>query len=241
MRSEDTLMHSWNLTVTKKRYKIPCRFPKPHLPPVNQKRPYRTWNFYASRADTYKKDGGCFSFYSKSAYYVRRSLSVVAPLFVILILPELWKNRNANSTEIECTTFYSLRLIYATRMTLFAITDLLLITLFTISTAFTAQITLWEMMIHFFLPFNMSCCICFTSFYKSKYVSETCSILLCAVWTSLWILVILNDAVYNTISAPLWFFMILLSFLGAGWSISRGQTKPLEFHLINNGGKTIWN
>lgn len=178
---------------------------------------------------------------SESTYHVRRSLGVAAPLFVILFLPELWKNRNANATEIECTTYFSLRLIYSARLTLFAVTDLLLITLFVISTAFTAQLTLWEILIQFFLPFNVSCCICFGSFYKSKYVSEACSILLCAVWTALWILVILNDAVYNTISAPLWAFMTALSFWGTGYSICRGQTKLQEFHQVYNGGKTIWN
>ena len=42
---------------------------------------------------------------AQSDFYVRRSLGVAAPLFVILILPELWKNSGNDAMEVEGTTF----------------------------------------------------------------------------------------------------------------------------------------
>mgnify|MGYP006990195710 CR=1 FL=1 len=49
----------------------------------------------------------------------QRILGVVASLFIILIIPELWKNQTYQSMEIEATSYYSLRQIYAARMSLF--------------------------------------------------------------------------------------------------------------------------
>ena len=49
----------------------------------------------------------------------QRILGVVASLFIILIIPELWKNQTYQSMEIEATSYYSLRQIYAARMLLY--------------------------------------------------------------------------------------------------------------------------
>ena len=40
-----------------------------------------------------------------SQAYVQRSLGVAAPLFVLLALPELWKNRSCNAMEVEGAAF----------------------------------------------------------------------------------------------------------------------------------------
>lgn len=34
-------------------------------------------------------------------YYVERSMGVLAPVFVILLIPEFWKNRSSGSEEVE--------------------------------------------------------------------------------------------------------------------------------------------
>lgn len=56
--------------------------------------------------------------YTDSNYYTQRCIGIAAPLFVIMLVPEIWKNRNANAMEIECTSYYSLRQMYAARMML---------------------------------------------------------------------------------------------------------------------------
>ena len=77
--------------------------------------------------------------------YAQRTLGAGASLFVILVIPELWKNRRTSSMEIEGTSFYSLRQIYSARILLLGMADLLLLTLFYIAaiwdvTAFSGDV-----------------------------------------------------------------------------------------------------
>ena len=102
-----------------------------------------------------------FLCHMETDYLIRRALGLAGPLFVILILPELWKNRNFDSMEVECTTYYTIRSIYAARLTLFAVVDILLLSAFFAVASVFAKITVWEMLIQFLLPFNVTCCICF--------------------------------------------------------------------------------
>ena len=48
-----------------------------------------------------------------SGPHMQRAMGILVPLFSLLIMPELWKDRMANTVEIECTTLYSLRQAYA--------------------------------------------------------------------------------------------------------------------------------
>lgn len=164
-----------------------------------------------------------FLHFTVSDFLIRRTLGTVASLFVILILPELWKNHSNNAMEVECTTLYSLRQIYAARLTLFAGVDILLLTLFFVSTSFVARLTLLEMLIQFLLPFNVTCCICFRCLYSKIINTEALSILLCVFWIGLWTLIILNDAVYYKISVPMWAGLLAASFLYMGYTLCRGQ------------------
>lgn len=155
---------------------------------------------------------------SESNFYIQRSMGILAPLFVILIVPELWKNKMHDSSEIECTAYYSLRQVYAARMILFAIVDLLLLSLFFIVVSFTVQITIEAILIQFFIPFNVTCCICFRSLYSQKTGREYFSLLLCMVWIAVWVQIVLNDKIYTAISVPAWGCMIVLSVLYLGYS-----------------------
>ena len=48
-------------------------------------------------------------FLSDSSIYTRRCMGILAPSFVILILPELWKNRSNGAMEVEGATFFSIK------------------------------------------------------------------------------------------------------------------------------------
>ena len=162
---------------------------------------------------------------SDSPAFTRRSLGVAAPLFVILLLPELWKNRSSDAMEVEGTTYYTIRQVYAARLALFAGVDLLLLTAFFLGASYFARITVWELLIQFVLPFNVGCCICFQSLYCGRSGSEAFSILLCSVWTGLWVLVVLSEPIYNAISVPVWIGLLTASFAFLGYSIRRGQRR----------------
>ena len=145
-----------------------------------------------------------FLCHMETDYLIRRALGLAGPLFVILILPELWKNRNFDAMEVECTTYYTIRSIYAARLTLFAGVDLLLLSAFFAVASVFAKITVWEMLIQFVLPFNVTCCICFRTLYAKRIRSEALAMLLCILWTGIWAILIMSNAIYSVISVPMW-------------------------------------
>ena len=127
--------------------------------------------------------------------------------------------------EVECTTLYTLRSIYAARLTIFAGVDLVLLSAFFAGASVLTRVTVWEMLIQFLLPFNVTCVICLVTLYSRKIRSQTLSMVLCLTWAALWLLVVKNDMLYNAISAPVWASALAASFLCLGGVLLRGQRK----------------
>lgn len=163
--------------------------------------------------------------YSGSDFYIHRSMWIMAPLFVVLIMPELWKNRQANAMEVECTAYYSLRQVYAARLVLFAMVDLVLLSVFCLAAVYTTGMTMQELVVQFFLPCNVTCCICFHTLYSKMIHSEIFTLLLCVIWSLVWALIVWNESVYNAISVPVWNVLLIMSILYLGYCIHRGQRK----------------
>ena len=210
--------------------------------------PLSHWEFLSLQSRYIKKrwwvlQGGLLTallillYLSESDFSIQRSLGVAAPAFVLLALPELWKNRSSSAMEVEGSTFYTLRQIYAARLTLFAGVDLTLLSLFFLGASYTGRITLWELMIQFLLPCNVTCCICFFCLYSAKHSSEGFSMLLSGIWTAAWELLLLNDSVYLTISSPLWCLLLALSIVFLGFSIWQGQRTWNRIWEV----KPLWN
>lgn len=154
---------------------------------------------------------------------VRRTLGLAGPLFVILIYPEIWKNRSIDALEVECTTFYTLRSIYAARLTLFAGVDVAMLSVFYAGASLLTRLTLWQMLTQFLLPFNVTCCICFETLYSKRVHSQTLSLFLCILWAGVWSLLVLNNAVFRAISVPAWVALLTASVLFLGYTLYRGQ------------------
>lgn len=166
---------------------------------------------------------------------IRRCLGTAAPLFAVLILPELWKNRSNEATEIESTTLFTIRQIYAARLTMFAGMDVLLMSLFFLSAP--SGITAMDLAVQFLLPFCVSCCICLHCLYNCRSGSEVLPLFLCFVWAGIWLLIILDDRVFNRISALGWGVVQAASILFMGYCILHGQ-KNLQKQWE---AKQIWN
>lgn len=175
--------------------------------------------------------------YLGSSYYIQRSIGIAAPLFALLIIPELWKNRNADAMEVEGTTLYSIRQVYAARMILFAFVDLALLSLFFIAASYIDRLEIGELVIQYLVPFNVACCICFHMLYSKRADSQIVALLLCIVWTVVWIQIALNEAIYEAISVPIWIALLFLSFFYIGYSIRKGQKQFTK----NWEAKPLWN
>lgn len=150
-------------------------------------------------------------------------ICAVAPLFVILALPELNKSRRYETMETECAAFFSLRQICAARLTLFAGMDFLLLSLFFLGASTMANIPFWELLVNFMLPLIVSCCICFRCLYAVGRNSETLSIFLCALFTVVWEQVISVEKIYYAISRPMWIAMFALSLSYLIYCVCQGQ------------------
>ncbi len=142
---------------------------------------------------------------------LKRSMGVAASLFVILIIPELWKNRVCGSMEIEAATYYSLRQIYAARMTLFGITDIFLLTLFCGMASVWLGLELSQLVIHFLFPLCVTACICFGILCSRYCFSETMAVVLCLLWSGGWMMIVVNDKIYEKITMPIWFLFLGLA------------------------------
>lgn len=172
---------------------------------------------------------------AETDYAIRRCLGLAGPLLAVLVLPELWKNRSCDALEVEYSTLYTLRSIYAARLVLFAGVDLVLLSLFFAGASVLTRVTVWEMLFQFLLPFNITCVICLATLYSRSVKSETLSMILCLLWAGVWLFVMETDAIYNAISAPLWVLALTGSFCALGDTVLRGQRK------LNLEAKPIWN
>lgn len=153
--------------------------------------------------------------------YIGKTLGVGAVLFVILLIPELWKNRSSNSMEIETAAYYSLRQIYSARMLLFGIGDVILLSAFAGASSVTLNIHVSEFIIMFLLPMSITACICFSVLCGRHMMSERSVIFICVSWSAVWLLVILNDNIYGMIAMPVWYALFIAAILYLGISIYR--------------------
>lgn len=153
--------------------------------------------------------------------YIQRGMGVVATLFVILVIPELWKNRSCSCMEIEAASYYSLKQVYAARMLLFGITDLFLVALFLGMASTRLHFELLELMIHFLFPLCVTACICFGILCSRYFFSETVAIILCILWSTVWLFIVLNESIYPVIAVPVWFGLLGVAILFLIFTIYR--------------------
>ena len=153
--------------------------------------------------------------------YLKRSMGVVATLFVILIIPELWKNRSCECMEIEAASYYSLKQVYATRMLLFGITDIFFITVFLGVASAGLHYELSELVVQFLFPLCVTACICFGILCSKHAFSETVAIVLCVIWSAVWLFIVLNENVYIMVTVPIWSALLGVTILFIAFAIYR--------------------
>lgn len=169
--------------------------------------------------------------------YAQRVMGAGASLFVTLVIPELWKNRRASSMEVEGASFYSLRQIYSARMLLFAMADLVMLTLFYLAVSWTAQVTLEMFIINFILPFNISCCICFQCLCSRRAEIEYAAGIICVLWAVVWLMILGQDRFYERIAMPVWEGLLICSFVYLVWCVRKAQKDCESIWEVNRS----WN
>lgn len=149
---------------------------------------------------------------SDNAGDMGRMIGILATVFALLIIPEIWKNRRYSAVEIEGAAFYSLRQICAARLLLFAAADMIMVTVFFVVSFYTVQISAYRMITDFLIPFNVSGCICFRLLYSRRGEMEYVALLISGIWMGIWTAIVLHDEIYQRIVEPVWLSLLLLSF-----------------------------
>ncbi len=166
---------------------------------------------------------------------IRETLGVGAPLFIILVIPELWRNQSSNAMDIESATMYTLQQLYAARLTLFAGVDLLLLTAFCLGTTASHVLTFWEILIQFVLPVSVTCCICLTCLYTPRVGHQAFSLALCLAFAGIWKEIVSNEKFYQAVTVPAWAAMLTFSLIYMAYCVFRGQRrwrKNMEVKLL---------
>lgn len=104
--------------------------------------------------------------YTSDIKDMMRIMGISATIFVVLIIPEIWKNRRNGAIEIEQASYYTLRQICTARMLMFGVVDLVIVMVFLAITYQTTILSLSDLVVNFLLPVNVSCCICFRVLYS---------------------------------------------------------------------------
>lgn len=154
---------------------------------------------------------------TQSRYTIQRIMGVVGVLFVVLVIPELWKNKSCNSAEIEISSYYTLKQIYAARILLYGIVDIFLLTVFCVILKGNLHFTFTEILVQFLFPITITACICFGILCNKYSYSEITSIVACIIWSTIWMLITINENIYEAAVLPVWLllFVIAILFLAA--------------------------
>lgn len=166
--------------------------------------------------------------------YMKRSMGVAASLFAILIIPELWKNRSYGCMEIETASYFSLKQVYAARILLFGIADISFVTLF-LGTALTGlHFELSDLIIQFLFPLCVTACICFGILCSKYSFNETVAIILCIIWSTVWLLIVLNETIYTMITIPIWCTLLSIAVFFLAWFVYRILRNCNQYLEVSN-------
>lgn len=143
----------------------------------------------------------------------RRVFGVAATLFIILIIPEFWKNKTYQTMEIEAVSYYSLSQIYAARMLLFGIVDIAFISFFCVSAAVTGTVLLSQLLVEFLFPMTVTAAICFGTLSCKYQIGEAVAILLCILWSVVWLVIVWSEKIYSAVTVPVWLFLTMAAII----------------------------
>ncbi len=163
-----------------------------------------------------------------------RSIGSIGCLFVVLMIPELWRNKETDSTQVEAACLFSLRQVYAARITLFGIVDIALLTLFSFGLG-GMGLSLAEIISQFLLPATVTACICFWLFCGKQNWNEAVSLAACLLFGGAWWLLIMNESIYASIVPAVWIFLFGLSLVFLAFAVLktvRGANHYWEVEFV---------
>ena len=171
--------------------------------------------------------------------YMMRTLGIASVFFVVMIIPEVWRNKESNSRQIEVTCLFSLRQIYSARIFLIGMVDAFMITIFLTVVCISMKMQFTDLLVQFLFPMIITAGICFAML-NCSLLNEAISILGCFLWGIIWWGIVMNNAIYERIAMPIWIILFVLAvcfLIGAVYKTIHDCNRFLEVNLygITNG------
>ena len=95
------------------------------------------------------------------------------------------------------------------------------ITLFLGAASAGLHYELSELVVQFLFPLCVTACICFGILCSKRSFSETVAIVLCVIWSALWLFIVLNENIYVMVTVPIWLMLFGLAMIFLGFAIYR--------------------
>ena len=80
---------------------------------------------------------------------------------------------------------------------------------------------LLELVVQFLFPLCVTACICFGILCSKHAFSETVAIVLCVIWSAVWLFIVLNENVYIMVTVPIWSALMGVTILFIAFAIYR--------------------
>lgn len=87
------------------------------------------------------------------------------------------------------------------------------ITLFLGAASAGLHYELSELVVQFLFPLCVTACICFGILCDKRSFSETVAIVLCVIWSALWLFIVLNENIYVMVTVPIWLMLFGLAMI----------------------------
>lgn len=139
-------------------------------------------------------------------------ISILIPLMVILAVPELCKSQRFETVSVEACTRYGMKKVYLARFLILGMMNLIVTTALTALGSGVLCIPMYELAIHFLVPYNSSLIICLTmmSFKKTRF-SEVPALAANMIWSTILFAAILYFDIYERMALAAWAALLFLS------------------------------
>ena len=144
------------------------------------------------------------------AVFIRRDIGILSVLFIIAIVPELWKNLSNRCLEIEMASYYSLHHIYAARMLLLGFVDVTGVSIFAGGVYIILGVEVTDIIFQMLIPMTVTAGICFATMGKREFgmgLPIASCLLMCLFWW--WLCG--EEGVYTAVSPIVWAGILVLS------------------------------
>lgn len=156
----------------------------------------------------------CFWIHSdRDGYYVNRSLGIAGAMFIIFLVPELWKNEKNKCLEIEMSSYFSIRQIYAARICILGIVDIFMITVFGVVVHFACDQPVYSIVFQFLLPMVVTASICFKTLDGKNALNSGCAIIMCFIWVGIWWGITSIGGIYDAVIYPIWAVVLMAAII----------------------------